>query len=60
MHWYYKREAPWKMPIDHELVKYGYMNKPRTYTMAILGMLGLFLGLTISTAEHELRNVSLV
>lgn len=48
------------MPIDYELVKYGYMNKPRTYTMAVLGMLGLFFGITLSTAEHELRNVNLV
>ena len=45
------------MPIDYELVKYGYMNKPRTYTMGILGVVALLVGFAVSTAEHELRNV---
>jgi hypothetical protein len=52
-----KKTAPWKMPIDYELVKYGYMSKPRTYTMGILGVVALLVGFAASTAEHELRNV---
>ncbi len=46
------------MPIDYELVKYGYMSKPRTYTMGILGVVALLVGFAASTAEHELRNVN--
>jgi hypothetical protein len=48
-HKYFNEAGPWRMPIDIELFKYGYRNKPRTITMGILGMLAVLLGLTIHT-----------
>jgi hypothetical protein len=47
----YQQYGPWKMPIDIELFKYGYRNKPRTYSMAIMAVLAVFLGFTIHTTE---------
>lgn len=48
------------MPIDMELFKYGYRNKPRTLTMGVLGILATLLGFTIYTTDLELQNVSLI
>lgn len=48
------------MPIDMELFKYGYRNKPRTLTMGVLGVLAALLGLTIYTTDQELQNVSML
>lgn len=45
------------MPIDYELFKYGYRNKPKTYIMAFLGICAYLVGITIHSTELELRNV---
>ncbi len=47
------------MPINMELFKYGYRNKPRTMTMGVLGVLAVLLGFTIHTTEEELQHVSI-
>lgn len=53
----YQQIAPWKMPMDMELFKYGYRNKPRLLSMAVLSVAAVLLGLTAYCAEMELRNV---
>lgn len=45
------------MPVDVELFKYGYRNKPRSYTMGVVAIAAILLGITINTTEYELRNV---
>ena len=54
---YNDQTAEWKMPVDYELLKYGYRNKPKTYTMAILGICAYLVGITLHSTELELRNV---
>lgn len=55
--YYYDQNAEWKMPVDYELFKYGYRNKPKTYIMAFLGICAYLVGITLHSTELELRNV---
>lgn len=55
--YYHEQTAEWKMPVDYELFKYGYRNRPKTYIMAILGICAYLAGITWHSTELELRNV---
>lgn len=55
--YYYEQTAEWKMPVDYELFKYGYRNRPKTYLMAFLGICAYLVGITWHSTELELRNV---